>query len=567
MTFRSRALILFLLAVLLPMIVLALFVRHEMTDRLTAQYRDRVESLAAVIEEDLEKESEAVAASLRVLRQTVIDDNRFRRAAVDRIQAERRYLLDYAAGAMQLAGLSMLQIQDGNGRIISSGHFRNEYDRLESRLPALLASIREGPALIKARSPEAPFLALARIDSFSMGSQKFTIIAGYRIEQHFLQRLAREEALRVELITPDDRPDAAPRRPEDDAPAGAVRTALRVPFIDPAVGEPAEAVFLVTHDLTGLEELRRSVDRWFLIAVAAAAVLAVLLAGWLAARISRPLVELAEKTSRIDLDRLDIDFDSPRRDEIGALSRLLGAMIKRLRAGAVRIKEAERRATVGELARQVNHDIKNGLTPIRNVLRHLVQLAADNPAQLPEVFKERQNTLDAGITYLEDLASNYARLHPRLQHETCDVNQVVRQVVQDFQGTGGADLQTALCNRAMIMGDPVALRRVLENLLGNAIDSLESNPGRVDVSTSVISADGERTMVRITVADSGKGMNREQQAKLFDDFYTTKVGGTGLGLSIVRRLVMDLDGAIRVESEPGRGSRFFIDLPSAGGHE
>jgi len=565
MTFRSRALILFLLAVLLPMIALVLFVRHEMTDRLTAQYRDRVESLAAVIEEDLENESEAVAASLRVLRQTVVDDNRFRRAAVDGIQAERRYLLDYAAGAMQLAGLSMLQIQDQNGRIISSGHFRNEYDRLEPRLPVLLASIREGPALIKARAPDASFLALARIDSFSMGSRKFTIIAGYRIEQHFLRRLAREEALRVELITPGDRPDLAPGHLEDDAPAGAVRTALTVPFIDPAVGETAEAVFLVTHDLTGLEELRRSVDRWFLIAVAAAAVLAVLLAGWLAARISRPLIELAEKTSRIDLDRLDIDFDSPRRDEIGALSRLLGAMIKRLRAGAVRIKEAERRATVGELARQVNHDIKNGLTPIRNVLRHLVQLADDNPAELPEVLKERQSTLDAGITYLEDLASNYARLHPRLQHETCDVNPVIRQVVQDFQGAGGADLQTALCDRAMIMGDPVALRRVLENLLGNAIDSLESNPGRVDVSTSIISADGEQAMVRITVADSGMGMSFEQQARLFDDFYTTKAGGTGLGLSIVRRLVMDLDGAIRVESEPGRGSRFFIDLPVAGG--
>ena len=498
MTFRSRALILFLLAVLMPMIALALVVRHEMTDRLTAQYRDRVESLAEAIEEDLERESEAVAASLKVLRLSVVDDNRFRRAAVDRLQEERRYLLDYTANAMQLAGLSMLQIQDQTGRIISSGHFRNEYDRLEPRLPALLGSIGKGPALVKARAPEGPFLALAGIDSFSMGSQKFTIIAGYRIEQHFLRRLAREDELSVELITPDDPADYRTTRLADGAPGQAVRTAFEVPFIDPAREKPAAAVFLVTQTLAGLQILRRSVDRWFLAAVAAAVVLAVLLAGYLAARISRPLVELAEKTSRIDLDRLDIDFDSPRRDEIGTLSRLLGAMVKRLRTGAVRIKEAERRATVGELARQVNHDIKNGLTPIRNVLRHLFQLADDKPGELPEVFKERRNTLDAGIIYLENLASNYARLHPRTQRETCDVNRLVRQVVLDFQGTGGADLQMNLCDQALIAGDPVDLRRVLENLVSNAIDSLESKRGRVDISTALVAGDDERKVIRLT---------------------------------------------------------------------
>ena len=64
-------------------------------------------------------------------------------------------------------------------------------------------------------------------------------------------------------------------------------------------------------------------------------------------------------------------------------------------------------------------------------------------------------------------------------------------------------------------------------------------------------------------ADNGRGMDEPQQAKVFDDFYTTKENGTGLGLSIVRRLVMDLDGSIDVKSEPGKGSRFVIDLPVA----
>ena len=84
------------------------------------------------------------------------------------------------------------------------------------------------------------------------------------------------------------------------------------------------------------------------------------------------------------------------------------------------------------------------------------------------------------------------------------------------------------------------------------------------VSTEVLAADSSQPVVRIVVADTGSGMRDDEIVKVFDDFYTTKESGTGLGLSIVRRLVMDLNGSIRVESEPGRGSRFVIEMPAAG---
>jgi signal transduction histidine kinase len=114
---------------------------------------------------------------------------------------------------------------------------------------------------------------------------------------------------------------------------------------------------------------------------------------------------------------------------------------------------------------------------------------------------------------------------------------------------------------AVVLGDPVSLRRVIENLVGNAIDSLESRPGSVTISTALVSEVADRPKVRIMVDDTGIGMNEEQQEKIFKDFYTTKEDGTGLGLSIVRRLVMDLDGSIHVESEQGKGSRFVVELP------
>jgi signal transduction histidine kinase len=92
------------------------------------------------------------------------------------------------------------------------------------------------------------------------------------------------------------------------------------------------------------------------------------------------------------------------------------------------------------------------------------------------------------------------------------------------------------------------------------VDSLESKPGRITISTASMPRDGEPA-VRMTVADSGRGMTTEEAGKIFNDFYTTKEGGTGLGLSIVRRLVMDVQGTIGVESAPGRGTRIIIEIP------
>ncbi|UCH83992.1 MAG: HAMP domain-containing histidine kinase [Candidatus Latescibacterota bacterium] len=594
MSFRARLLIAFLIAALLPVIVLAFLIRSEMTGRLSTQYEGRVETLIAVIESDLATQSDAIAAALAVLRSATIANNRFRNAAVDGNREERPYLLDYAGEAMALARLSMLQIQDGTGRIITSGHFRNEFDRLEPELPRLLTFTTNGTALVQARAPDGHFLALARVDSFEIASKSFYMVGGVRVGPGFLERLTRDDDVKVELVYPGgivtsqtgEAGSAQPRAqsnrratdPSDSSvPDGgndmtykasatdAIVRALDVQFIDSKRRTIEDAEFRVAHQLDDLRRLRRSIDRWFLVSLSASVLLVIALVSWTASRISRPLVELAEKTSAIDLDRLDIDFDTQRKDEIGGLSRLLGAMTKRLRASAIQIKEAERRATLGELARQVNHDIKNGLTPIRNVFRHLTQLAAEDPARLPTVFKERQQTLDSSMEYLADLASNYARLTPRTASQRCDVNAIARQVVTDIGGskTGSVDIRTDLKEGAVVVGDPVALRRILENLIDNAIDSLESAPGSVGVATSVEADDPNQPMVRLTVTDTGRGLDSEHRAKVFDDFYTTKANGTGLGLSIVRRLVMDLGGSIELESEINRGTRVVVNLPRA----
>jgi signal transduction histidine kinase len=554
MSFRARLLLGFGAVVLVPLTVFGLRVRVVMTNRLTTEYQQRVAALASVIRADLDQRSEGIAQRLAAMREAIAQDNNFRKAAVQQ-GSERSYLLDYAGEAMRLAGLSLLQIQDETGRIVSSGHFRNEYDRSDPALPRLLAEAPAGTALVEARTAEASFLALARVDSVRVGGRRFTLVGGMAVDSNLLTRLRPDSELTVAAVLPSDTASVAD-------PANQVVSSLDVPFV--TAGDSARllpAHIVVSHSLASLAALRRGVALSFLVAVLVTGLIALLLASWLSTRISRPLTELAAKTADVDMDRLDVAFDSDRPDEIGALTRLLGAMTERLRAGAARLREAERRLAMGDLARQVNHDIKNGLIPIRNVFRHFAQAAGESPDQLAAAFRDRQATVESSIAYLETLASNYARLYAQPARESCDVNAVVRETVKQVGETGQAELRLELGEALRpVRTDSLVLRRILENLIGNAVDSLAARAGNVTVSTGGNGAAG----VRITVADTGKGMTQEELNRAFDDFYTTKPGGTGLGLSIVRRLVLDANGTLRVETEPGAGSRFIVELPGEG---
>ncbi|HEV2670132.1 MAG TPA: hypothetical protein VGU74_03500, partial [Gemmatimonadales bacterium] len=148
MTFRTRLLIAFGVVVLIPLLVFGLGIRMEMARRVTAEYQRRVDALVAVINADIARESDRTAARLAALKSSIKDDNTLRTAVRD---ADSGYVLDYATNAMRLAGLEFLQIQDDEGRVVSSGHFRNEFGRLGPAVPAA------GPALVRAATAEGSF--------------------------------------------------------------------------------------------------------------------------------------------------------------------------------------------------------------------------------------------------------------------------------------------------------------------------------------------------------------------------------------------------------------------------
>jgi two-component system nitrogen regulation sensor histidine kinase NtrY len=495
MKFRTRLLISFGVVVLIPLLVFGLGIRWEMARRVTGEDQRRVAALVAVINADIAREDDRIRGRLAALKRALSDDYRFRGVVVR--GEDRSYALDYAGNAMRVAGLDFLQIQDDEGRIVSSGHFRNEFDRLGPALPG------SGPVLVRAATAEGPFLALVSGDTVSIGVRRFRVLGGVAVDSQFLARLARDPELGVRLSLPNDTSGA-------DSGKIVVGPPTTLPYVD-AVDGPGrveQARIVVTRSSALLTALQRNVNLWFAAAVLIAALAALLLAGWLSTRISEPV--------------------------------------------EARMSDMERRIAIGDLARQVNHDVKNGLAPLRNVFRHLTQVARDQPDELPQVFTERQGTVESSINYLETLAANYAKLSPASERKATDVNAVVRETI------GGSTVKAKLADGLPpVSADALVLRRIIENLVSNAVDSLGGKNGSVTVTT-----EKGRGIVRIGVSDTGRGMTKAELDKAFDDFYTTKPGGTGLGLSIVRRLVLDSNGSLNVETEPGAGSKFIVELPA-----
>jgi len=570
MSLRVRLLLAFALVVLVPLALLAFGFRYEVTGRLSELYERQLNIVRSAVDADLQRTGATAQQQLNALAAALPNDNTFR-AALAGVPEERQYLLDWAASAMRLTGLSLLQLFDENGQILSSGHFRNEHGRTA---PNLLPALRKSEgrlALMRAPGPEQDLLTLVRHAPVRVGDRTLNLVGGFKVDERLLTRLAGDRQVAITLRFAGTRLTAAP---DDDAgasigtaavPTAAATREMRIPTVlvsgDGTV-DVQDALLSIVQPRTYLVSIQQSVDSWFLTTAAAATVLALLLALWLSSRVSRRLAMLADKTAVIDLDRLDVEFDEGT-DEVGRLSRVLGDLTERLRTGTARVREAERRATVGDLARQITHDIKNGLIPLRNVMRHLTQVSRDDPASLASVLTERRQTIDSSIGYLETLATNYERLSTTPQRRECDVHVLIDDVARAVGPGGQFDLHVDLgASTPHVLGDPIAIRRILENLITNAADSFGDKPGRITVSTAMADTD-EGTILRVTVADSGRGMSAEEASRIFEHFYSTKQGGSGLGLSIVRRLVTDLHGSVRVASEPGKGTRMIVEIPTA----
>jgi two-component system nitrogen regulation sensor histidine kinase NtrY len=284
-----------------------------------------------------------------------------------------------------------------------------------------------------------------------------------------------------------------------------------------------------------------------------------ILATLLANRIAAPIQQLTAATRRVAEGDLDVRVNVPSADgELRQLIDSFEAMTRDLKSSREQLVMVERELAWKEMAKQVAHEIKNPLTPMKLSVQHLRQAFHDGAANLDEILNTVTTTIVEQIETLSRIASefsHFARM-PRRKLEPCDLQEVLRESAQLFE----QDRNIVFSSRIEpglppIQADREELRRAFINLLRNGIQAMDGK-GRIEIE-----ARREEGGVRITIRDEGKGIPDELRGKLFQPNFSTKTDGMGLGLAIVKKTIDDLGGTVVLIPAEGKGTVASIFLP------
>jgi two-component system, NtrC family, nitrogen regulation sensor histidine kinase NtrY len=294
---------------------------------------------------------------------------------------------------------------------------------------------------------------------------------------------------------------------------------------------------------------------------------AVLASLWFGARVTRPVVSLAEAAHRVAAGDLATKVEVESNDELGELAASFNRMTEDLLQQKDRAVQAERVAAWRELARRLAHELKNPLFPLQVTVENLMRAKIKSPEIFDEVFQEGTATLLAEINNLKTIIGRFSEFSkmPQPQRRPTQVNDVLRSVLRVFQAQLQAKNMTVRTDLAAdvpeISADPDLLHRALSNLVLNAIDAMPQG-GELTLRTAAAGSGKPGTRITISVSDTGSGLTPEECARLFTPYYTTKQHGTGLGLAIVQSVVSDHGGKISVASTKEKGTTFQIELPA-----
>ncbi|HZG74249.1 MAG TPA: ATP-binding protein, partial [Paenibacillus sp.] len=286
---------------------------------------------------------------------------------------------------------------------------------------------------------------------------------------------------------------------------------------------------------------------------------ALLLAFWMARRLTRPLASLLAAIDRLGAGELGAQAPVERRDEYGRVAEAFNGMSARLQ----RTEEARRR-----LVADVAHELRTPLTILRGQLDAAQQRGEPLPPERLLPLQDELIRLTRLVDELHQLSLAEAKRLP-LELKATDLHallgRVVERVAPDAEAKGVAVTLQRLTDDVVLSVDPHRLTQVFLNLFVNAVRYTPSG-GAVKAYVDGTTAGGARAL-RVTVADTGPGIAPEQLPYIFDRFYRTDEardrdgGGMGLGLAIVKEFVHAHGGAIDVASEPGRGTVFAVTLP------
>jgi signal transduction histidine kinase len=276
--------------------------------------------------------------------------------------------------------------------------------------------------------------------------------------------------------------------------------------------------------------------------------------------IAEPLQLISSRLGDIALGKPNKPIEWSSEDEIGRLINEYNRMIQQLEESAEKLARSERESAWREMARQVAHEIKNPLTPMKLSVQHLQKTWKESPEEFEQRLKKFTQNLVEQIDTLSNIAnefSDFAKM-PKPNTQPLDIFEIAQQSIEFFKPTTKSHiLLHKKTEKTMVLADKDQMIRVFNNLLKNAIQAIEiEEDGLIEVQISK-----ENEMIQIAVRDNGNGIDDELQEKIFSPNFTTKTSGMGLGLAMVKSIINSHGGTIWFESEIQKGTTFFFTLP------
>ncbi|MBA4317608.1 MAG: hypothetical protein C0412_04330, partial [Flavobacterium sp.] len=287
-----------------------------------------------------------------------------------------------------------------------------------------------------------------------------------------------------------------------------------------------------------------------------AGVMIILFSSFMAGQISKPIRILTKATSAVAEGDLDVNVDYKVKGEINNLIVGFNVMVQKLKKSQLDLAEFERETAWKEMAKQVAHEIKNPLTPMKLSIQQLIASYNDKSPKFNLIFEKVTSTIISQIETLSKIASEFsgfARM-PKMKIEKVELLKICREAIYLFDN----DLKIKIsCKKENIdiMADSDHLKRSFINLIRN---SIQANAKHMEIK--ITEADNN---IEIRLADDGTGIPKNNIEKIFEVNFTTKEKGMGLGLNMAKKYFESLNGSISVSETAEKGAEFIIVIPKA----
>lgn len=316
---------------------------------------------------------------------------------------------------------------------------------------------------------------------------------------------------------------------------------------------------------TSKPELRQEISN-FLVTIINLNAFIFLIAGLIALfitnRITSSFSIISDKMKEVNLGKMNEQIVWNRSDEIGELVQEYNKMVAKLGHSAAMLAKSEREGAWREMARQVAHEIKNPLTPMKLSIQYLQKAISNNQPNVKELSSSVANTLVEQIDHLSKIAADFSQFANigNTQVELFDLHDVIGSLKDLFQPNQNVELVWYPVNESvMVNADKTQMNRLFTNLFTNAVEACREN----GICSIEVNERKEDDKIIISVKDDGEGIPPEMQDRIFVPNFTTKSSGTGLGLAMCKGIVEQAKGKIWFETGEGKGTTFFVELPIA----